>query len=1491
MHKHSIQKALLLVTLMVTLEGILGPGSMYAQDNDTDAAASSVIPKKVEDLPGLDLEHTPIDQYTSIGRLENQSQKFVLYNVGTGKFLNVGSYWGSHAALSNVPRAFWLQRRSDSSVSGYPSYVRYPESVEGDPGTFAYRFFHLKELQVGSTEGKLRSHVTYNRVDVHVGGKDYNMPQAYKPNGAAFIGVIPNIDFLGSDDYLYYEIDMSDCQGTSPDGKLETILSLGENIGQWHDDSIAVHIYGYRTGGKSYVRVDCKGPDWSEDTHRFGGTKNPIVVGSDNLLKVIVTRGRIEVNGVNCIPSSETAVRSIEPMLEQTSFAVASVPDVQQATIQSATLTYYENAAEDTDNEIKLASLFHEGNKFSYDYTGRLTSFSTTIDLADCKGTNENVLSIGTQVNAWGSAAGQYNIHFYYTQKSNTLQVATVCALSDAYKGGKKDDIKDISGPVTVELDASGLRVNGKTVRTVADDEVVRYLLQQATSFQFGSEEGSSRSFARYENLELHYLGRNIVRKEKVIYDNGKWLSDPFDLYLNRNQTLDIQADLKGCTTQGEGIVTLAVSTDNAKQKYALTFTYLGRDGDNYYAQVDYDDAVGEKDGYTRTVVVPHDSLCHIRLTSDGLTVCGQEVYSETDLLPYIPYDANRVGQVAKFRVDAWGNYVLGQDGRLIVDGEGRPFQQARTGYMYASDDVTDGPLPLFISSRFLKRSDASSKEGSFLAWNPWAADAQEYGSVGVFADRSLTPKIETSDNTEALRQARIQAALDNARWYFQPVAGQSQHLYQIYLKATDQIVLSVDGNRKVQSEKQSGSFYLQAEPDYVLGNGYEPYASRTSQEDLTNVDALNTEPKNPNLGWWKLITIEEYYNLFMGIESDFASMLDLSYIQSDPDFTRENARLQEWQADETLQGTLTEHEVKNLIDGTVTKNQIGQLSIGYDYYSKKRVTDQDYTDQHGAINTSGNDASGKWTDKTRGSDEYQAMRKKERNHGRFMGVEVRGDGHGRFYQEVTVRSFGWYALSCQGLTNVGAQLFIQKATDGDNQRVSAPLHALTASERTWLDSAEGKQWPYDYLVVGGAKKAMPMYNALVTINDDNTTDGPVQAQDGEARTARYTTQVVFYVDKKDMDANGTLTLRLGVEVPEDKFEIMSDDLDIDLGEALDKGDNWTVFDNFHLYFGGNAPDPHLVLNEDNTDLDYLDQTIHHFADRPMHLHRTFSPNRWNTLILPVTLSKADFVTLFGETARLAKLDHLTETTVEFKSETEADGQYLRAYTPYIIWVDEAHHKGTGEAWSGNLYKRTDGAMPGEGTEKIPVEAQAGDFYLEKATLEANYTDPTTGQSRYNFCEHGITDSLYTYRGPLAVGGGNMPLRAYGTLCKNYGQDDAGKNVILPGRPTLASGYVMNAGNMRRLHGQYGTRGFRCWFMPELTGSQEAAASALRVVVDGTQEGATSLDDLNADDGVLIGTHASGVYNMAGQQVRQGTSLDGLPAGIYIVDGMKYLVK
>lgn len=60
-------------------------------------------------------------------------------------------------------------------------------------------------------------------------------------------------------------------------------------------------------------------------------------------------------------------------------------------------------------------------------------------------------------------------------------------------------------------------------------------------------------------------------------------------------------------------------------------------------------------------------------------------------------------------------------------------------------------------------------------------------------------------------------------------------------------------------------------------------------------------------------------------------------------------------------------------------------------------------------------------------------------------------------------------------------------------------------------------------------------------------------------------------------------------------------------------------------------------------------------------------------------------------------------------------------------------------------------------------------------------------------------------------------------------------------------------------------------------------AAALRVKIDGT------LTSINAIDGALLQVEAAPVYNMQGQRV--GNSLEGLPRGVYVQNGKKYVVR
>lgn len=74
-----------------------------AQSNGTTGGEnSSATGKGVDDLPGHTFEELQTGITTSCS-YDDASKVYFLYNVGTGKFLNMGGYWGVHASLKDYP--------------------------------------------------------------------------------------------------------------------------------------------------------------------------------------------------------------------------------------------------------------------------------------------------------------------------------------------------------------------------------------------------------------------------------------------------------------------------------------------------------------------------------------------------------------------------------------------------------------------------------------------------------------------------------------------------------------------------------------------------------------------------------------------------------------------------------------------------------------------------------------------------------------------------------------------------------------------------------------------------------------------------------------------------------------------------------------------------------------------------------------------------------------------------------------------------------------------------------------------------------------------------------------------------------------------------------------------------------------------------------------------------------------------------------------------
>ena len=106
-----------------------------------------------------------------------------------------------------------------------------------------------------------------------------------------------------------------------------------------------------------------------------------------------------------------------------------------------------------------------------------------------------------------------------------------------------------------------------------------------------------------------------------------------------------------------------------------------------------------------------------------------------------------------------------------------------------------------------------------------------------------------------------------------------------------------------------------------------------------------------------------------------------------------------------------------------------------------------------------------------------------------------------------------------------------------------------------------------------------------------------------------------------------------------------------------------------------------------------------------------------------------------------------------------------------------------------------------------------------------------------------------------------------------------------------ARSYVLGANDGKWHHtvSALPIKGFRCWIATG-TGAGSPAKS-LTFAIDGTEEGeVTAIHGLEQD--VRQARTDAAVYNMQGQKVApNATNLGSLPAGIYIVNNKKFVIK
>ena len=657
---------------------------------------------------------------------------------------------------------------------------------------------------------------------------------------------------------------------------------------------------------------------------------------------------------------------------------------------------------------------------------------------------------------------------------------------------------------------------------------------------------------------------------------------------------------------------------------------------------------------------------------------------------------------------------------------------------------------------------------------------------------------------------------------------------------------------------------------------------NRTYIEDFSDrfemVKMTETPEQSGDYATWKLITARDYLFMLNSQQSALKETIDLSAVLADPDFSRHNDGLKKWQIDQTL------------INTSYVYNK-AKLRIGYDGNYKTDLNASVYTFGEG-YDKNFNDT----IDRGRTNNNFCA------NHSRYMCATVQNRGYGRMYQSITIDSPGWYIVRCQGLTTINAYLYAT-VKEGNAKAAKEFTCDLRKIKDEYLRNnlqildAKDAYWPYD--------QASPMYNAAVDMNDEHVQPNHVKES---------TSQVLFFVESATPSAPATITF--GVNVPQQTT------YDTGTNNGREYSKDFTAFDSFRLLYGGQEKnEPYLILNENDENLDYLDETIHKYKShgdihKRLLLHRTFTKNSWNTIVLPVGLTKKQFNGAFGDNAQIAELSTLTESQIRFKTVsnstqvTAPDGTsyeyWLKPMTPYLIKITDEGKDAPDQTdeYTAYLFNCADNGMTYQ-TKTIGGSDNAYYSIDDITMIEGDKFAKTIDDGNFNHWDFkGMTlsnidgtENTYSYvvKGQETndVNGGKMT--AYGMLTRNYTQDaTSGKNTLLAGHSPMADAYIMTVDKntqkpvLKYKTGGGASKGLRCWFRYTTT-NQQAAKPQLALFIDDVNE-PTSIDDIMSnDEGIAPAERfANGIYSLNGQKLGDiNTSWNDLPKGIYIVNGKK----
>ena len=588
----------------------------------------------------------------------------------------------------------------------------------------------------------------------------------------------------------------------------------------------------------------------------------------------------------------------------------------------------------------------------------------------------------------------------------------------------------------------------------------------------------------------------------------------------------------------------------------------------------------------------------------------------------------------------------------------------------------------------------------------------------------------------------------------------------------------------------------------------------------------------------WRVISLKEIQDLMAVASEDLSDPLDLTFKLACPGFDRGRMDIDAWKSVGTnvAAGGYARIGLEQCYDKFVPTNSVMDLT---------RSGDDQYEGALGKESSISNYAfpyKGDQPQKFTNGKDYK------RHMAKYFCMDVRGV-HGYIYQKQNVTKPGTYVIECKGYSNTPkALLFAGIGKNDGSGLVEGTKRTTMMNQVSNMPADEQARLHVDELNMDYAGKEF-------------------------YESSKYTNSVIVQVTQEMIDNAGAegVSIAFGLNLGD--------------GSQTPSLNDWTAFDDFRLIYVSNTKNEDLVLDELRGDLEYLKNGIT-YKNRVLRLAKTFTPNKWNSFVLPVDLTVKQLRDAFGATVRLARLNNLTDTELQFETVTldgKADKDIaLEAYKPYIIFPVKTMTDYNNSPYTATIAKNGSTENP----YKVTIQAQR--FEIPNVTFATNASNANDLSNMDDYWRTRLTDDKET-------------ITAYGTFVRTFDENAEqdgttgkwsfpSKGTIRPGYDNLVGSYFFDNGDVYYTENPEkvrGLRGFSCWFKPNTNNGTKPA-----VYLDGVKQET----ELTAIGELIISPEAAnrygkndGVYNLQGQRV--GNTTEGLPSGIYIVNGRKHVVR